>query len=78
MTTYAEFLGSKSQRDAMAGFDPVWLPEFLFPFQRDLVTWAVRMGRAAVFADCGLGKTPMQLVWAENVHLRTGRLDVLR
>ncbi len=36
----------------------------LFPFQRDLVRWALRKGRAAIFADCGLGKTFMQLEWA--------------
>lgn len=49
------------------GFEPVWMPDFLFPFQIHLVEWAIRQGRAAIFADCGLGKTPMQLVWAENV-----------
>ncbi len=42
-------------------------------FQRALVQWSVRKGRAAIFADCGLGKTLMQLVWAENVARRTGR-----
>lgn len=36
----------------------------LFPFQRDLVRWALRKGRAAIFADTGLGKTFMQLEWA--------------
>jgi hypothetical protein len=41
---------------------------FLFDFQAGLVEWAIRQGRAALFADCGLGKTPMQLAWAENVH----------
>jgi len=54
------------------GFDPLWLPDFLFDFQRELVTWATRKGRAAIFADTGLGKTPMQLVWAENVVRKTG------
>jgi superfamily II DNA or RNA helicase len=43
------------------------MPELLFDFQRALVSWAIRKGRAAIFADCGLGKTPMQLTWAENV-----------
>ena len=38
-----------------------------------MVEWAVRKGRAAIFADCGLGKTPMGLVWAENVARKTGR-----
>ena len=72
-TEYAEFLDAKTQLDGATGFDPGWMPDFLFPFQRFLVEWAVRKGRAAIFADCGLGKTPMQLVWAENVGERTGK-----
>ena len=39
-TTYAEFLARKSQDDTDYGFDPVWVPEFLFEFQRDMVSWA--------------------------------------
>jgi hypothetical protein len=73
VVSYADFLERKSQLDSADGFAPVWLPEFLFPFQRELVDWAIRKGRGALFADCGLGKTPMQLVWAENVHRHTGR-----
>ncbi len=73
MTTYQEFLERKTQLDGMHGFDPEWMPEFLFPFQTALVEWSLRKGRAALFADCGLGKTPMQLVWAENVHRHTGK-----
>ena len=54
------------------------MPGFLFDFQRDLVEWALRKGRAAIFADCGLGKTPMQLVWAENIARHTnGRVLIL-
>jgi hypothetical protein len=59
--------------DGYSGFEPLWLPEFLIDFQTALVDWAVRKGRAAIFADCGLGKTPMQLVWAENVRRKTNR-----
>jgi len=47
------------------------MPDFLFDFQRDLVEWAVRKGRAALFEDCGLGKTPQQLVWADNIVRKT-------
>src|SRR5213596_3307239 len=65
--SYLIFLQRKSQLDCDSGFAPLWLPDFLFDFQKALVDWAVRKGRAAIFADCGLGKTPMQLVWAENV-----------
>ena len=49
------------------------MPGFLFDFQRSLVEWSVRQGRAAIFADCGMGKTPMQLVWAQNVVQKTNR-----
>jgi hypothetical protein len=49
------------------------MPDFLFPYQRAIVEWSLRKGRAAIFADCGLGKTPMQLVWAENVKRKTGK-----
>ena len=78
MSDYAAFLAGKTQAGADTGFDPVWLPSFLFDFQSALVEWAVRKGRAAIFADCGLGKTPMQLVWAENVAEHTkGRVLIL-
>jgi hypothetical protein len=70
---YHEFIRSKSQEGLDGGFEPQFLPDFLFDFQRSLVQWAVRKGRAAIFADCGLGKTAMQLVWAENVRRETGK-----
>lgn len=64
---YASFLDAKSQLGGESGFAPVWMPDFLFDFQVNLVDWVLRKGRAAIFADCGLGKTPIFLVWAENV-----------
>jgi hypothetical protein len=67
MNDYKEFLISKMQYRGMSGYKPENLPEFLFPFQKDLVQWALQKGRAAIFADTGLGKTPMQLVWADQV-----------
>lgn len=70
---YETFLRRKTQAGADSGFAPVFMPEFLFDFQRDIVDWAVRKGRAAIFADCGLGKTPMGLTWAANVARKTGR-----
>lgn len=72
-TTYQEFLESRRQADHNDGFDPLWLPDWLFPFQRHLCEWAIRKGRAAIFAECGFGKTPMQLVWAENVVRHTNK-----
>jgi hypothetical protein len=70
---YTEFLERKSQCGGDNGFDPIWMPEFLFPFQRALTSWSLKKGRSAIFADCGLGKTPMQLVWAENVARKTNK-----
>lgn len=70
--TYSDFLVRKSQLDGDHGFDPIDLPSWLFDFQSDLVAWAIRKGRAAIFADCGLGKTAIELVWSDNVVRRTG------
>lgn len=73
MTAYHDFLQRKTHEGADHGFEPTFMPDQLFPFQVDLVEWATRKGRAAIFADCGLGKTAMQLTWAENVHRHTNR-----
>lgn len=70
---YQKFIESKAQSASYGGFDPVFMPHFMFDFQSAIVDWAVRKGRAAIFADCGLGKTPMQLVWAQNVVMHTNR-----
>lgn len=70
---YKAFLRNKTQEGILDGFEPLWMPDFLFDFQRSLVDWAIRKGRAAIFADCGLGKTPCQLVWAENVVRKTNK-----
>jgi len=76
--SYSEFLDAKMHVASEYGFDPVWMPSSLFPFQVAIVEWALRKGRAAIFADCGLGKTPMQLTWAENVVRKTnGRVLIL-
>ena len=71
--SYSEFLKAKAQKNTGHGFAPTVMPEHLFGFQSELVEWAVRQGRAGIFADCGLGKTPMELAWAENVHHATGK-----
>lgn len=70
---YEQFLADKAQISGDDGFDPLWMPDFLFPFQVSTTTWAIRKGRGAVYADCGLGKTPMALVWAQNVVMKTNR-----
>lgn len=71
--SYAEFLDRKVSTGSMSGFSPVYMPPTLYDFQAALTDWAVRKGRAAIFADCGLGKTIMELVWAENVVRHTRR-----
>lgn len=68
---YHQFLDSKRQLSGVFGFDPVWMPDFLYDFQKHLLNWALVKGRSAIFADCGLGKTPIQLAWAENVVRRS-------
>jgi len=68
---YIEFIERKTHIGNSHGFDPSFFPESLFGFQRSLVEWSVRKGRAAIFAECGLGKTPIQLTWAQNVVEKT-------
>ncbi len=63
---YGQFLAQKAQLTGDHGFAPLWIPDVLFDFQRLLVEWALKKGRAAIFADCGLGKTRMQLAWARE------------
>ena len=70
---YSEFLARKQKHADNSGFDPLWIPDFLFDFQQYLVDWSLRKGRAAIFADCGMGKTPMALVWAQNVKQKTNK-----
>lgn len=77
-TTYQDFIRDKSNIGTKDGFAPIWMPDFLMDFQKSLVDWNIWTGRSATFADCGLGKTPMQFVWAENVVRHTnGRVLIL-
>lgn len=71
---YSEFLLKKRFILESSGFniDKYDLNLMLFDFQLDIVRWALAKGRAAIFADCGLGKTPMQLEWGYQVHQHTG------
>ncbi|MFR3656752.1 MAG: helicase-related protein [Eisenbergiella sp.] len=71
---YIEFLNNKRFVLESSGFDidKSELNPMLFEFQKDIVRWALKKGRACVFADCGEGKTPMQLSWAHQVHKHTG------
>lgn len=74
---YYEFLDAKTHIGYQEGFDPIWMPSTLFDFQVALCDWAVRKGRGAIFADTGLGKTAMQLTWAENVVRKTNKSVLL-
>ena len=73
MPDYDEFVATKLTSSPATGLTTV--PELhpsLFPFQRDLVGWALRRGRAALFADTGLGKTRQEIEWARCVAEATG------
>jgi len=71
---YATFLKNKEFKIDSVGLDVEReeLHETLFDFQKDIVKWALKKGKAAIFAGTGLGKTLMQLEWARQVHERTG------
>ena len=70
---FDKFIETKRQEGSDSGFDPTFMPDFLFDFQKSMVEWAVRKGRAALFEDCGMGKTPQFLVWAQNVVFHTNK-----
>lgn len=76
MMNYADYIATKSRTHVFGGLDDTGLPVSLFPHQRDLVRWALMKGRAAIFADTGLGKTLMELAWAQRVS-REGRVLIL-
>lgn len=71
MPDYQAFLLSKRISAEPSGFAQDAINPTLFPFQREIVRWALRRGRAAIFSDCGTGKTPMQLEWAKHVCAET-------
>lgn len=77
--TYEEFLSNKRFVLESSGFDidKTELNPMLYDFQKDIVRWALKKGRACIFADCGLGKTPMQLSWAHQVHRHTGGMVLI-
>lgn len=72
-SAYADFLARKSQLSGRLGFKPSFVHPMAYDFQSHLVDFAVYQGRSAIFADCGLGKTLMQLTWAHNVNIETNK-----
>lgn len=74
MISYDDYLAGKLALHIPAGFEtkqPV--NPMLFPFQRDITRWSLELGQSAVFLECGLGKTPIQLEWAYHVAEHTNR-----
>ena len=69
-TSYADFLAAKVARAPLDGVKVTTrdLPPMLHDWQREIVTWACSVGRAAIWADTGLGKTVMQVTWAEKMR----------
>lgn len=74
MLKYDDFINSKSKTFENMGIDVDRnsLNPNMFEFQKDIVRWALKKGRAAIFAECGLGKTLMQLSWADEILKHTG------
>jgi hypothetical protein len=73
LQAYRAFVESKTHLAGEFGFKPVYENPHCYDFQNHLIEWSLRQGRGATFADCGLGKTLMQLVWAENVYRTTNK-----
>lgn len=77
LSAYHQFLARKAIADPATGLaDHGSLPDAMFAFQRDITSWALRRGRAGLFAGTGLGKSFMELAWADAIHRETGK-DVL-
>ena len=71
VSDYADFLARKAKVVHGSGLTAQDLPGQLFPWQAAIVRWAVTKGRAAIWADCGLGKSFMQVAWANALGVRT-------
>ena len=70
---YMTFLIQKQQSARPEGIKRIKLPDRMFDFQRHLTEWALKQGRSAIFADCGMGKSLMLMSWAENVVRETNK-----
>lgn len=74
MIEYLEFIKKKDFILASSGFDvdTSELNPAMFDFQKDIVRWSLKKGKSAIFADCGMGKTLMQLEWSQKIYEHTG------
>jgi len=66
---YDEFIKNKIRKAQEYGFEPNTINAPLFEWQKQVVEWAIKKGRAALFEECGLGKTLQQLEWAHQVSI---------
>lgn len=71
--SYHDFLANKRHSIGNFGFEPLWMPDMAFDFQKHIIQKATEKGRIGVFADTGLGKTLMQLAFAQNVIMKTNK-----
>lgn len=74
---YDNFILSKSKKAQEHGIEPTAITAPLFPWQKQVVEWAIRKGRAALFEECGLGKTLQQLEWARQIVEFTGKPAII-
>lgn len=76
---YSDFLKKKAVSVPCCGFsfDKTDLNPMLFEWQKDIVVWALKKGKAALFEDCGLGKTVQQLEWCKLISLHTGKPTII-
>lgn len=70
---YSDFIEKKTQSKRPSGKPAIFYPDQMFDFQRFITEWALRQGRAAIFGDCGLGKTIMFLTWAQNIVIQENK-----
>jgi hypothetical protein len=71
--SYEQFIRSKTQHAGGDGFNPSKLPAWMYDYQSALTEWACNRGRSAVFADCGMGKTAIELAFGEQVVKRLNK-----
>jgi len=67
MLSYRDYIAGRAPERASSGLSVIDYETHLFDFQKPIVDWALKRGRAAIFADAGLGKSQMQIHWGNEV-----------
>lgn len=78
--SYHDFINSKEIKFKSCGIPSDYVSDInnnLFQYQKDIVLWSLRIGKSAVWADCGLGKTLIEMEWSKQVHLHTGKPTII-